>query len=226
MPYYKTNRDALQALFEADNVTLFGAGHDHAYDRLTVNGVTHVISGGLGAPSYESSWGAAINCYESTLVSAHAVNISTIEPDGSLFAEYDIPHIGPIEIVAREIANTSTKMAGVVPPVYFSKVPVTKYFSWDGTANTTEVTGLPSIPGPHTLDIFAEDETGVWSSVRYVWTTAGSTTSTTTTATSAPTTTTSSGPPPLGGDMLLAAAIIGIAAVVVVVGAFVKMRKG
>ncbi len=221
----KTNRDALQALFEADNVTLFGAGHDHAYDRLTVNGVTHVISGGLGAPSYESSWGAPINCYESTLVSAHAVNISTIEPDGSQYAEYDIPHKGPIEIVAREIANTSTKMAGVVPPVYFSKVPVTKYFSWDGTANTTEVTGLPSAPGLHTLDIFAEDENGVWSSVRYVWTTAGSTTSTTTT-TSTPTTGTSSGPPPFGGDMLLAAAIIGIVAVVVVVGVFVKVKKG
>ncbi len=220
----KTERDALQTLFEADNVTLFGAGHDHAYDRLTVNGVTHVISGGLGAPPYESSWGAAINCYESTEVSAHVVNISTIEPDGSLFAEYVIPHKGPIEIVAREIANTSTKMPGVVPPVYFSKVPVSKYFSWDGTANTTEVTGLPSAPGPHTLDIFAEDENGVWSSVRYVWTTAGSTTSTTTTST--PTTATSSGPPPFGGDMLLAVAIIGIAAVVVVVGVFVKMKKG
>jgi 3',5'-cyclic AMP phosphodiesterase CpdA len=222
----KTERDALQALFEADNVTLFGAGHDHSYNRLTVDGVVHVISGGLGAPLYESSWGAAIYCYESTEVSPNAVNISTIKSDGSLYSQYDIPHIGPIEIVVREIANESTKMPGVVPPVYFSKVPVAKYFSWDGTANTTEMTGLPSAPGPHTLDIFAEDENSTWSSVRYVFTTVGSTSTTTATTTPTATTGTSSTTLPAGGNILLAVAIIGVAAVVVVVGLFVKMKKG
>jgi 3',5'-cyclic AMP phosphodiesterase CpdA len=220
----KTERDALEALFEADNVTLFGAGHDHAYNRLTVNGVVHVISGGLGAPPYESSWGVAIYHYVSTEVSPNAVDLSVIKYDGSLYTQYDIPHIGPIEIVVREIANESTKMPGVVPPVYFSKVPMAKYFSWDGTANTTEMTGLPSAPGPHTLDIFAEDENSTWSSVRYVFTTVGSTSTTTTTST--PTTGHSSSTPPAGGDMLLVAAIIGVVAVVVVVGVFVKMKKG
>jgi hypothetical protein len=42
----------LQPLFEENGVKLVFAGHDHAYERTIINGITYVVSGGGGAPLY------------------------------------------------------------------------------------------------------------------------------------------------------------------------------
>ncbi|MFW9920198.1 MAG: metallophosphoesterase, partial [Candidatus Thorarchaeota archaeon] len=157
-------RDGLQELFEEKNVTLFAVGHDHTYDRVTVNGVVHIITGGLGAPLYNSPWSTGLYHYMLSAVSAHAVNFSAITPDGTLFDQYNLPYDGPIEIVDRVIANTSSKPIGTVPFILFSEDPVTRYFSWDGASNTTEISGLPGPEGEHILDVYAENSEGIWSS--------------------------------------------------------------
>jgi len=218
-----TERDEIQKLFEETNVTLFGVGHDHTYNRLTVNGVVHIITGGLGAPLYNSAWSTGLYHYMLATVDAHAVNFSAIKPDGSLYEQYNLPYDGPIEIVDRVIANTSTKRIGTVPFLLFSEKPVTKYFSWDGSANTTEITGLPGPEGEHILDVYAENAEGVWSTARFVFTSydpdATEPTSTTTT------TTTDTTIPDGGIDIVLIFGIVGVVAVIVVIVLVVKMRK-
>jgi hypothetical protein len=48
----KKMQDYLQPLFEENGVQLVFAGHDHAYERTIINGITYVVSGGGGAPLY------------------------------------------------------------------------------------------------------------------------------------------------------------------------------
>jgi predicted MPP superfamily phosphohydrolase len=45
-------RDRLQALFVKYKVTIVFQGHEHLYMRKTVDGITHIITGGGGAPLY------------------------------------------------------------------------------------------------------------------------------------------------------------------------------
>jgi hypothetical protein len=47
-----TMQQYLQPLFERNGVKLVFAGHDHDYERIVVNGITYVVSGGGGAPLY------------------------------------------------------------------------------------------------------------------------------------------------------------------------------
>lgn len=164
-----TERDRLQNLFEDENVTFFTAGHDHSYNRIVVNGVTHIITGGAGAPLYNTPWGGAYNHYISSNFSYSEIDYSVIKPSGVVSEHQKIPSEGPIEIFLRGFANTSRKENGTIPEIYFSEVPVTKYFSWDGNDNQTELTGLPDVEGNHTLDVYAENEEGQWGHVRYLF---------------------------------------------------------
>ena len=45
-------QEYLQPLFEGNGVQLVFAGHDHAYERTIIHGITYVVSGGGGAPLY------------------------------------------------------------------------------------------------------------------------------------------------------------------------------
>ncbi len=164
-----TERDRLQNLFEAENVTFFTSGHDHSYNRIVVNGVTHIITGGAGAPLYNTPWGGAYNHLISSNFSFSEIDYSVIKPSEVVTEHHKIPSERPIEIFLRGFANTSRKENGTIPEIYFSEVPVTKYFSWDGTENQTELTGLPDEEGNHTLDVYAEDEEGQWGHVRYAF---------------------------------------------------------
>jgi 3',5'-cyclic AMP phosphodiesterase CpdA len=49
---YPKDRDKLEALFVRSKVDAVFAGHEHFYQRKTVDGITHVITGGGGAPMY------------------------------------------------------------------------------------------------------------------------------------------------------------------------------
>ncbi len=175
-----TERDRLQQLFEDMNVTLFGCGHDHLYNRLTVNGVVHVITGGAGAPPYYTPWGGDFYHYVRTSVQSSSVHIQVVKPDMSIADEHIIPDTGPIEIQLRIIANNSERSSGSIPVIHFSRHPATVYYSWASGANSTELTGLPEEPGNHTLDVYAEDDEGVWSHAHYVFTTSESAVTTTT----------------------------------------------
>jgi len=217
-----TERDVLQQLFEANNVTVFAAGHDHAYNRMTVNGVVHLITGGAGAPLYPNPWDGAFNHYVRVDVSRDLVNISAIAPDAQLKDHYMLPDNGPIEIFLRVVANTSQKMAGTLPSIYFSQVPAEKYYSWDGGSNATDLTGLPGVPGQHILDVYAKRVDGLWSHAHYAFVTAGSTTTTTTTTSTTSSIDTTIQPASLPMELIVLA---GVAGVVVVVVLWVLLRS-
>ncbi|MHA2223362.1 MAG: metallophosphoesterase [Candidatus Thorarchaeota archaeon] len=207
---YPEERDALQALFEEQNVSLYMTGHDHLFDRLTVNGVTQVISGGGGAPLYNHPyWGGGYHHYTKSFVSSGHINISAVRIDGVVAETYELPYDGPIEIRHRIYPSGSTKPVGTIPIIYFSEEPAEKYFSWDSGENQTELTGIPNADGNHTLDVYARNSEGVWSHESYFWTATGATT-----------------PPPTGNpiDPLLILGGVSIAGVVVVV-ALVWIKK-
>ncbi len=50
---YPENRDVVEALFAKYKVDAVFAGHEHYYERKTVDGVVHIIAGGGGAPVYD-----------------------------------------------------------------------------------------------------------------------------------------------------------------------------
>jgi len=49
---YSVERDRLQALFKKQGITTIFTGHEHYYNRKTVDGLVQVITGGGGAPLY------------------------------------------------------------------------------------------------------------------------------------------------------------------------------
>ncbi len=213
-----TERDRLQHLFEEENVTLVVAGHDHLYDRMTVNSVIYVITGGAGAPLYNTPWGGAYYHYTRVTVSRHRINITAVRTDGSCAASYALPYTGPIEIFLRETANASTKANGTMPRIYFSQQPEQVYYSWDGGTNTTALTGLPDIGGEHVLNVYACDTEGRWSTARFVFYVRMPTTY------PGPTHDTETPPTDLETVTVAAAGVAGIAALAVVVVLLKKKR--
>jgi len=214
LDYNKTERDRLQQLFEDENVTLYGAGHDHTYDRFVVNDVVHLITGGLGAPLGNTAWGPAYNHYTQVMISPNSLTIKAIKLDQSIGEEFALPYDGPIEIEMRVTVNTTTVYGGTDLEIYFSTEPAEFYYSWDGATNSTTLASFPEDLGEHFLDVYAKNDADVWSSKHFVLTTYGTPTETTTT----------DGPlVPLDGLLILG--IVGVVAVVVVVGIIWKVKS-
>ncbi len=164
-------RDRLQELFEDQDVTVFASGHDHCYMRLLVNDVLHIITGGLGAPLYESSWSRDEYHYVSFNVSDVSIHLDEISIDSIIGDSWDLPYDGPIIIQLRQMIESKEYKADRTPEVFFSSVPITTYYSWDSSSNSSTLSGLPATPGEHTLDIYAENDANVWSHESYVFTT-------------------------------------------------------
>ncbi|MFO7836939.1 MAG: metallophosphoesterase [Candidatus Thorarchaeota archaeon] len=202
----RTERDRLQNLFEEENVTAFLAGHDHVFQRLTVNGVLHVTSAGAGPKLYSTPWGGDFNHYTRWNVSSQRIEMETINMDGEIAENYTLPYEGHIEIALRRIANISAGRPDQAPLILFSEVPDEKYFSWDGGDNSTELGTFPDTNGLHSLDVYAKGSDGVWNHKYYEFTTVGGEETETTTT-----------PPPSGINPLLIAGVIGVAAVIVVI---------
>jgi Icc-related predicted phosphoesterase len=176
-------RAMLQQLFEDQNVTAYVCGHDHLFNRLTVNGMVHIISGGGGAPPYSTPWGGAYYHYVRVNTSYSHVNISAVMLDGAIGHNYQLPYTGPFEIALRAIWNGSSHQPNTLPEIYYSEIPLQSYYSWDLGQNQTELTGLPDINGQHTLDVYALDSGDVWNHERFVFTTVGATTNSVTSTT-------------------------------------------
>ncbi|MHA1636374.1 MAG: metallophosphoesterase [Candidatus Thorarchaeota archaeon] len=164
-------RDQLQELFEDQNVTLFASGHDHCYARLIVNDVVHIITGGLGAPLYITSWSRAEYHYVTIDVSDAAIDLDEVTIDDVIGDTWSLPYDGPILIQLRFMVEILEYPEGTLPEVYFSSHPETTYYSWDSESNSSTLEGLPGAPGEHSLDIYAEDESGIWSHESYTFTT-------------------------------------------------------
>lgn len=220
--------ELLQQLFEQHNVTLTVAGHDHLFNRLTVNGVVNIISGGGGAPPYSTPWGGDYFHYLRIDVNPNQVNFTTIGLDGDPVDEYQLPYEGPIEIEIRGFANATTQRSGTIPEIYFSEVPVEKFYSWDNNTNTTSITGYPGTADFHILDVYAENQDGVDSHKRFVFYSIVSTTTITDTTTTSTTSETTTGNTTTGTAEMPTGLIylsMGVGAVVVVIVLFTIWRK-
>jgi hypothetical protein len=200
----ETEWNRLQNLFEEENVTVFLAGHDHVFQRVTVNGVVYVTSAGAGPKLYHTQWGGDFNHYTRWNLSPEHVDLEAINVDEEVAASYALPYEGHIEIALRRHFNTSNGQPDESPLILFSEVTQEKHFSWDGGENSTNLGTFPDTNGLHTLDVYAQGSDGVWNHKYYEFTTVGGEDTETT-------------PPPPGIDPLIIAGVIGVAAVIVVI---------
>jgi len=92
----KVVQKQLQPLFEQYGVKLVLTGHNHYYARALVNGVTHITTGGGGAPLYDPDSSKKFVLYtEKTYhfcrinVSQNRLVVDVIRADGSLIESFD-----------------------------------------------------------------------------------------------------------------------------------------
>lgn len=94
-------RETLCPVFEKYGVDAVLNGHDHNYYRTLRNGVTYVVSGGGGAPLYETdpSKGAIegdkwemVNHFVLFDVNGSAVHAKVVRADGTVVEEFDLPN--------------------------------------------------------------------------------------------------------------------------------------
>jgi hypothetical protein len=79
-------------------VQLVIAGHNHYYSRAEVDGVTHITTGGGGAPLYnpESGWPRVVNYikafhYVKFKIEGMILNVQVLSPQGEVLDEFFLP---------------------------------------------------------------------------------------------------------------------------------------
>jgi len=81
---YKEDRDRLQALFVKHKVTAVFAGHEHLYLRKTVDGITHIIAGGGGAPLYAKDEDGGFHHYVYVTVDGEKMSGEVVDRNGKI----------------------------------------------------------------------------------------------------------------------------------------------
>jgi Icc protein len=87
---YPQERDRLWALLRDNGATVFLAGHEHLYNRRTINGVVQVIAGTSGSYPY-SGWGGDFYHYIVGEVSLRAVTMVVYDIEGVERDRFDLP---------------------------------------------------------------------------------------------------------------------------------------
>ncbi len=78
------DRDRLEALFVKNGVKAVFAGHEHFYQRKTVDGINHVITGGAGAPVYALDEFGGFNHYILVTVDGDKVSAEVADMNGKV----------------------------------------------------------------------------------------------------------------------------------------------
>jgi len=92
----KDVKKVLQPIFQKYNVKLVLTGHNHYYARAEVDGITHITTGGGGAPLYNAKMKNHIVTIDKSYhfckidVSSDSLTISAIRSDGSLIENFKI----------------------------------------------------------------------------------------------------------------------------------------
>jgi len=79
---YPRDRDRLEALFVKYKVHTVFAGHEHFYQRKLVDGITHIITGGGGAPMYEADKDGGFYHYIYVTVDGDKVSADVLDIHG------------------------------------------------------------------------------------------------------------------------------------------------
>lgn len=81
---YPKERDRLQALLVKSKVDAVFAGHEHFYQRKSVDGILHVITGGGGAPMYLKDEDGGFYHYIRVSVDNDKVNTEVVDSSGKV----------------------------------------------------------------------------------------------------------------------------------------------
>jgi predicted phosphodiesterase len=91
-------RDRWHPLFEVAGVPLVISGHDHNYERLQVNGITYVVTGGGSSVLYAlrnrvpgSQEFLSVSHYLVLEISPSAINLKALGLEGGILDQADIP---------------------------------------------------------------------------------------------------------------------------------------
>ncbi len=81
---YPETRDALQALFAKYKVDAVFAGHEHYYQRQSVDNVLYIIAGGGGAPMYDSEAHGGFFHFVQVTVDGDRVSAEVVDVNGKV----------------------------------------------------------------------------------------------------------------------------------------------
>jgi len=81
---YPDSRDKLEALFAKSGVDAVFAGHEHYYERRTVDGIIHIITGGGGAPIYDKEEYGGFNHFVQVTVDGDKVSAEVVDISGKV----------------------------------------------------------------------------------------------------------------------------------------------
>jgi 3',5'-cyclic AMP phosphodiesterase CpdA len=81
---YPDSRDRLEALFAKSRVDAVFAGHEHYYERRTVDGIIHIITGGGGAPIYDKEEYGGFNHFVQVTVDGDKVSAEVVDISGKV----------------------------------------------------------------------------------------------------------------------------------------------
>jgi 3',5'-cyclic AMP phosphodiesterase CpdA len=81
---YPKDRDRLEALFVKSEVNAVFCGHEHFYQRKTIDGITHIISGGGGAPLYANNKNGGFHHFIIMTVDGDMVSGKVIDSNGEV----------------------------------------------------------------------------------------------------------------------------------------------
>jgi 3',5'-cyclic AMP phosphodiesterase CpdA len=81
---YPESRDRLEALLKRANVDAVFAGHEHYYQRRTVDGIMHIITGGGGAPMYDREEDGGFYHFVRVTVDGDRVSGETVDVNGKV----------------------------------------------------------------------------------------------------------------------------------------------
>ncbi len=81
---YLESRDGLEALFAKSRVDAVFAGHEHYYERRTVDGIIHIITGGGGAPIYDKEEYGGFNHFVVVTVDGDKMSAEVVDINGKV----------------------------------------------------------------------------------------------------------------------------------------------
>jgi 3',5'-cyclic AMP phosphodiesterase CpdA len=84
MDRYPESRNMLEALLAKYKVDAVFAGHEHYYDRRTVDGFLHIVTGGGGAPIYDMEEYGGFNHFVQVTVDGDKVSGEVVDVNGKV----------------------------------------------------------------------------------------------------------------------------------------------
>jgi 3',5'-cyclic AMP phosphodiesterase CpdA len=81
---FPKDRDRLEALFVKAKIDAVFSGHEHIYQRRTIDGITHIITGGGGAPLYANGDDGGFNHFIRVTVDGDRVSAEVVDINGKV----------------------------------------------------------------------------------------------------------------------------------------------